>query len=50
MSRQLPPNAYRLPISNQLEGLLTLLRDRNTPRADFILCVLFFYDFLNEIK
>ncbi|KAG9294149.1 hypothetical protein G9A89_021508 [Geosiphon pyriformis] len=32
----LPPNVVLLAQTNQLEGLLTIIRDRTTPRGDFI--------------
>ena len=32
----LPPNAERLTITPQLHALLTIIRDKNTPRSDFI--------------
>ncbi|PWY96825.1 PRTase-like protein [Testicularia cyperi] len=32
----LPPNASRLPQTAQLDALLTMIRDANTPRSDFI--------------
>ena len=31
-----PPNAERLTITPQLHALLTIIRDKNTPRSDFI--------------
>lgn len=33
---QLPANAVALPRTNQLAGLLTIIRDKNTARGDFI--------------
>ncbi|KOS14734.1 uracil phosphoribosyltransferase [Malassezia pachydermatis] len=33
---ELPPNARRLPITPQLHALLTIIRDKDTPRSDFI--------------
>ncbi|TIA93153.1 hypothetical protein E3P99_00238 [Wallemia hederae] len=35
-SNDLPPNAYRLPRTNQLEGLMTIIRDKNTSKGEFI--------------
>lgn len=32
----LPPNAERLPTTPQLHALLTIIRDKNTQRSDFI--------------
>lgn len=32
----LPPNSTRLPQTAQLDALLTIIRDRNTARSDFI--------------
>ncbi|KAK0551197.1 Uracil phosphoribosyltransferase, synthesizes UMP from uracil [Tilletia horrida] len=32
----LPPNATRLPQTNQLNALLTIIRDKQTPREQFI--------------
>ena len=32
----LPPNASRLPQTAQLDALLTIIRDKETPRSDFI--------------
>lgn len=32
----LPPNASRLPQTAQLDALLTIIRDADTPRSDFI--------------
>ncbi|CAD6975598.1 unnamed protein product [Tilletia controversa] len=33
---KLPPNATRLPQTNQLNALLTIIRDKKTPREQFI--------------
>ncbi|PWN53400.1 PRTase-like protein [Violaceomyces palustris] len=33
---KLPPNATRLPQTQQLDALLTIIRDKETPRSDFI--------------
>ncbi|EOR01585.1 Uracil phosphoribosyltransferase [Wallemia ichthyophaga EXF-994] len=35
-STNLPPNAHRLPRTNQLEGLMTIIRDKTTSRGEFI--------------
>ena len=32
----MPPNSARLPQSAQLHALLTIIRDKNTSRSDFI--------------
>ena len=32
----LPPNCARLPQSKQLDALLTIIRDEDTSRSDFI--------------
>lgn len=32
----LPPNCARLPQTKQLDALLTIIRDKNTNRSDFI--------------
>ncbi|WFD29944.1 uracil phosphoribosyltransferase [Malassezia sp. CBS 17886] len=32
----LPPNAERLPMTQQLHALLTIIRDKDTPRSDFV--------------
>ncbi|KAE8212125.1 hypothetical protein CF319_g3734 [Tilletia indica] len=34
--RRLPPNATRLPQTNQLNACLTIIRDQKTPREQFI--------------
>ncbi|KAM0746550.1 PRTase-like protein [Meredithblackwellia eburnea MCA 4105] len=34
--KELPANAFALPRTNQLSGLLTIIRDHNTNRSDFI--------------
>jgi uracil phosphoribosyltransferase len=31
-----PPNVYTLPRTQQLEALYTIIRDKDTPRGDFI--------------
>ncbi|WFC96002.1 uracil phosphoribosyltransferase [Malassezia brasiliensis] len=33
---RLPPNAARLPMTPQLHALLTIIRNKDTPRSDFI--------------
>ena len=35
-SPTLPPNAERMPQTPQLHALLTIIRDKNTQRSDFI--------------
>jgi uracil phosphoribosyltransferase len=35
-SYKLPEQVKLLPQNSQLKGLMTIIRDKNTPRADFI--------------